>query len=61
MPILLRDFGVNGFAMLFGGGIDAGNKKLAFRVAQFDWMLTRFNGFSDRNNVRISTGAFYRF
>ena len=54
-------FGDSGFAMLFGGGIDAGNKKLAFRVAQVDWMVTRFNGFSDKNNVRISTGALFRF
>ena len=38
-----------------------GNKKLAFRVVQVDWMLTRFNGFSDKNNVRISSGALLRF
>jgi hypothetical protein len=53
--------GDSGFAMMFGGGLDVGNKKLAFRVVQMDWMITRFNGFSDKNNVRLSTGALFRF
>jgi hypothetical protein len=53
--------GDSGMAMLFGGGVDAGNKKFAFRVAQLDWMITRFNGFTDKNNVRVSTGALFRF
>ena len=53
--------GDNGMAMMFGGGLDVGGKKFAFRAAQVDWMVTRFNGFSDKNNVRVSTGAIYRF
>jgi hypothetical protein len=47
--------------MMFGGGVDAGSKKLAFRAVQVDWMMLRFNGFTDKNNLRISTGALYRF
>lgn len=50
-----------GFTMMFGGGVDVGNKKLAFRAAQFDWMQIRFNGVSNSNNFRFSTGAMFRF
>ena len=53
--------GTNGFDMMLGGGIDAGHGPLAFRVAQFDWMTTRFSGFTDRKNVRVSTGLVVRF
>lgn len=53
--------GNNGMDMMFGGGVDLGNKKLAFRVGQVDWMITHFNGFTDKNNVRVSTGALFRF
>jgi len=51
----------NGFDMMFGGGVDAGHGPLAFRIAQFDWMTTRFNGFWDHNNVRVSSGIVLRF
>ncbi len=51
----------NGFDMMLGGGIDAGHGPLAFRVAQVDWMTTRFSGFTDRKNVRVSTGLVVRF
>jgi hypothetical protein len=51
----------NGFVMMFGGGLDMGSGKFAFRMAQVDWLMTRFNGFTDKNNVRISTGLLYRF
>jgi hypothetical protein len=51
----------NGFDMMVGGGIDVGHGPLAFRVAQFDWMLTRFSGFTDHNNVRVSSGIVFRF
>jgi hypothetical protein len=56
-------FGVgdSGMAMMFGGGVDAGSQKLAFRVVQFDWLNVRFNGVSDKNNMRISTGVLFRF
>ena len=51
----------NGFAGYFGGGIDAGSGLIAFRVAQFDWLYTRFSGTSSSKNVRVSTGIVLRF
>jgi hypothetical protein len=51
----------SGFDMMVGGGVDVGHGPLAFRVAQFDWMLTRFSGFTDHNNVRVSSGIVLRF
>jgi hypothetical protein len=51
----------SGMAMLFGGGLDVGKKRLAFRLGQFDWVVTRFNGVSEKNNFRLSTGALFRF
>lgn len=53
--------GSNGMAMFFGGGVDAGHQSIAFRLVQFDWMITRFSGVSDKNNVRVSTGLLLRF
>ena len=53
--------GDSGMAMLFGGGLDFGKRKLVFRAVQFDWMVLRFNGFTDKNNVRVNTGFLYRF
>ena len=50
----------NGFDVYFGGGADVGHGLLAWRVAQFDWMVTRFSGFTDRKNVRFSTGLVLR-
>lgn len=54
-------FGDGGLAMLFGGGIDLGKKRLAFRAFQCDWMMLRFGGVTDKNNVRVNTGLMYRF
>ena len=54
-------FGDSGMAMLFGGGLDLGKHKLVFRAVQFDWMVLRFNGFTDKNNMRVNTGLVYRF
>jgi hypothetical protein len=51
----------SGMAMLFGGGLDFGKRKLVFRAVQFDWMVLRFNGFTDKNNMRVNTGILYRF
>ncbi len=51
----------NGFDMMLGGGVDAGHGPFAWRVAQFDWMTVRFNGVTDKKNVRISTGIVLRF
>jgi hypothetical protein len=53
--------GVGGMAMYFGGGVDFGTHKLALRAVNVDWMMLRFNGFSDKNNVRVNTGLLYRF
>jgi hypothetical protein len=50
-----------GFDMMYGGGVDMGSGPIAFRVGQFDWMVTRFSGFTDKNNVRFSTGLVIRF
>lgn len=51
----------SGFDMMYGGGVDVGAGPLAFRLGQFDWMVTRFSGFTDKNNVRFSTGLVIRF
>ena len=54
--------GDSGMVMMFGGGADyETGKRLAFRIGQFDWMVTRFNGFTNKNNARISTGFLFRF
>jgi hypothetical protein len=50
----------SGFAMMFGGGVDAKIKpRLAVRVGQFDWMSIRTNGFSFNNNFRYSAGLVF--
>jgi hypothetical protein len=51
----------SGVAMLFGGGVDFGKRKLVFRAVQFDWMVLRFSGITDKNNMRVNTGILYRF
>jgi hypothetical protein len=53
--------GDGGMAMLFGGGVDFGKRRLVFRAVQFDWMVLRFSGVSDKNNMRVNTGILYRF
>jgi hypothetical protein len=53
--------GDSGMAMMFGGGMDYGRKAFAVRLFQADWEITRFNGFTDKNNARVSTGLLYRF
>ena len=50
-----------GFDTMVGGGLDVGHGHLAFRVIQADWMLTRFSGFTNKNNFRASTGLVLRF
>ena len=54
-------FSDSGMAMMFGGGLDFGKHRLVFRAVQVDWMVLRFNGFTDKNNVRVNTGFLYRF
>jgi hypothetical protein len=53
--------GTSGMAMMFGGGMDYGRKQFAVRLFQADWVVTRFNGVTDKNNARVSTGLLYRF
>jgi len=49
------------FASAYGGGVDLKWKShLAFRVAQLDYLMTRF-GSRTQNNLRISTGIVLRF
>ncbi|PYX31240.1 MAG: hypothetical protein DMG80_10555 [Acidobacteria bacterium] len=51
----------SGMAMMFGGGVDFGTKKWAFRAVQFDWLVLRDNGVTSKNNMRVNTGVMYRF
>ncbi len=57
----------NAFAMNFGGGVDVKvNDNIAFRVGQFDYLLTRFDGpisgtNANQHNFRFSTGIVFRF
>ena len=57
----------NAFAMNFGGGVDVKiSDKVAFRVGQFDYVLTRFDGptsgtTANQHNFRFSTGIVFRF
>jgi hypothetical protein len=53
--------GTSGMAMMAGGGVDMGHKQLALRLVQFDWLITRFSGFTDKNNYRVGTGVLFRF
>jgi hypothetical protein len=52
-------------AVVAGGAIDIPlGKRLAFRLVQADWIGTRFEDPSIRNNIRLSTGIqfhFYRY
>jgi hypothetical protein len=56
----------NGFAMMFGGGVDAKvAPHFAFRVIQADWVYMHFSDLGSQaslnKNVRISTGIVFRF
>ncbi len=57
----------NALGVSIGGGVDAKiNDRFAFRVAQFDYLLTRFDGpvsgtTANQHNFRISTGIVIRF
>lgn len=56
----------NAFAMTVGGGLDYRvSNHLSVRVAQVDYLLTRFNelgiGTQTQNNLRVSTGVAFRF
>lgn len=52
----------NGFAMMFGGGVDVkATRHVGVRAIQFDWLSLHSNGNSDNNNMRISTGLLLRY
>jgi hypothetical protein len=51
----------NGFDLMVGGGVDVGHGMIAWRLAQVDWMSTRFSGVSDNKNIRVCTGLVVRF
>jgi hypothetical protein len=52
----------SGLAMMFGGGVDVrATRSVALRAIQFDWLSLRSNGYSDNNNIRISTGLLFRY
>jgi hypothetical protein len=52
----------NGFAMMFGGGVDVkATRRIAVRAIQFDWLSLHSNGVTDNNNMRISTGLLFRY
>lgn len=49
------------FAAVMGGGVDVKlNDSVAWRLGQFDYVLTRFGGDS-QHNFRYSTGVVFRF
>jgi len=51
-----------GFTTYLGGGVDVKvAPAISARLAQVDWMTTRFSGFTDRNNIRYSAGVVLRF
>src|SRR5215469_10662875 len=52
----------NGFAMMFGGGLDVkATRRVALRAVQVDWLSLHSNGTSDNNNMRLSTGILLRY
>ncbi len=54
--------GLNGFAMLAGGGLDARLAgRLAVRLFQADWVYWNAGGMAEKKNARISTGIVVRF
>jgi opacity protein-like surface antigen len=57
----LNDFTTTQFAVAAGGGLDFNlTERLALRVAQADYLLTRL-GQSTQNNLRVSTGFVLKF
>lgn len=48
------------FGMGIGGGVDIGGERMAWRLVQVDYLMTRF--FDVRqDNMRLSTGLLFRF
>lgn len=48
------------FGMALGGGLDVGGGTVVWRLAQVDYLMTRFSA-RRQDNVRISTGLVIRF
>jgi opacity protein-like surface antigen len=55
----------NSFAMALGGGVDLNvTNRIAIRLVQAEYLMTRFNIVgvaTNQNNARISTGIVFRF
>jgi opacity protein-like surface antigen len=52
----------NSFAFTLGAGMDARlTPHFSFRVAQVEYLYTRFGSTGKQNNLRIQTGLVYRF
>lgn len=57
----------NGWAVMFGGGIDLPiNHRISIRPAELDYLLTRFGNFftqanANQNNFRYSAGVVFNF
>jgi opacity protein-like surface antigen len=54
--------GGSAFAMAVGGGVDLNaSRHLAVRLIQADWLLLRSEGFTNKQNARVSAGIVFRF
>jgi hypothetical protein len=52
----------NGLVMFYGGGLDVKAAPFAaVRLGQFDWMVTHWNGSTNKNNFRYSAGVVLSF
>jgi hypothetical protein len=52
----------NGLVMFYGGGLDVKAAPFAsVRLGQFDWMVTHWNGFTNKSNFRYSAGVVLTF
>lgn len=61
IPVFNFDSTNTAFTAAFGGGLDIKlTNRLAFRLFQADYLLTRFNGWT-QNNLRVGTGLVVKF
>jgi hypothetical protein len=52
----------NGLVMFYGGGLDVKAAPFAsVRLGQFDWMVTHWNGFTNKSSFRYSAGLVLTF
>jgi hypothetical protein len=55
------DVGVEGFAMMTGGGVDvAVSNRVSVRAFQLDWILWNSAGTTEKKNARVSAGVVVR-